>query len=236
MTEHANGPEEPRGIVLRDPEFYQPFFSPWIRPGFGEFSPILQALRPPNGTLFTTLGDMSLSILFDLAKTYSACHSGCYVECGVWKGGSAFVVSQATKGCSWPEHLHLLDTFSGIPNVDAEKDVHEVGDFADTSIESVQQRLGDDRVACHAGDVSNLVGQIRCLVRFAHVDVDTYNATLDSLRGLWPKMLRGGTVLCDDYGQPRCPGAREAIDQFAAITRIHPIRLASGQALLIKTS
>ncbi len=64
--------------------------------------------------------------------------SGAYAEAGVYDGGSARILCEA-KGA---EHLHLFDTFAGMPETDTTADPHFVaGQFADTNRQKVADYL-----------------------------------------------------------------------------------------------
>jgi hypothetical protein len=67
-----------------------------------------------------------------------------------------------------------------------------------------------------------------------HVDVDLYEPTLDTLRFFWPRLAAGGIILCDEYGSPRCPGAKQALDEFFGAASIPLIELPTMQALALK--
>lgn len=52
-------------------------------------------------------------------------------EVGVYKGGSAKLLSEIFRGKS----LDLFDTFSGLPKHDPDKDRHREGQFDDTTLQ-----------------------------------------------------------------------------------------------------
>lgn len=68
----------------------------------------------------------------------------------------------------------------------------------------------------------------------AHIDVDLYEPTLDSLKFFYPRLVPGGVIVCDDYGFASCPGARKALDEFFADKPEGIIELPTGQALVFK--
>jgi hypothetical protein len=69
---------------------------------------------------------------------------------------------------------------------------------------------------------------------FAHIDVDLYKATYDSLNFIYPRMLKGGIILLDDYGFPPCVGSKKAVDEYLKDKPEFVIVLATGQAFFIK--
>lgn len=69
---------------------------------------------------------------------------------------------------------------------------------------------------------------------FAHIDVDLYKATKDCIEYVYPKMVKGGIILFDDYGFPMCGGARKAVDEFLEDKKEILVPVPSGQAFLIK--
>jgi hypothetical protein len=65
--------------------------------------------------------------------------------------------------------------------------------------------------------------------RFVHLDVDLYAPTLAALEYFLPRMARGGTIVCDDYGWQ---GARLALDEFGAREGISLTITAHKQAVI----
>lgn len=51
-----------------------------------------------------------------------------------------------------------------------------------------------------------------CLV---HLDADIYSSTLDGLMFFYPRMVKGGIIIIDDfYEEKRMPGVREAVEDY----------------------
>jgi O-methyltransferase len=217
-----------RGIP--DAQFYKPYFSPWL--GYGEFKPFVEAAE--KYTLVTadrcyalyTLGRQALSL------------GGEFWECGVYRGGTAILLAKliAEYGAKSGTKLHLFDTFEGMPDVNAQKDWHKSGDFKDTSEEAVKERVGHPSlVQTHKGFIpDSFKGLDGAKISFAHIDVDIYQSILDSLDFIYPKMLKGGFIVFDDYGFPTCPGARQAVDEFFSGKPEQVLAMPSGQAIIVK--
>lgn len=71
---------------------------------------------------------------------------GCYVECGVWKGGAVGLMALANLSCgSERRHIHLFDVFEDIcepdPKVDGERAVSEAEQWAGVKRDKLSGRL-----------------------------------------------------------------------------------------------
>jgi len=220
---------------LPDEPYYRPYFSPWLGNGFGEFRDYLEVAGA-----HTLISPDRLYILFSLARQMAHL-GGHWYECGVYKGGSAALLAKllATRRSDPGSHLHLFDTFSGMPETDAASDWHRPGDFADTSVDTVKRLVQPfappGSVHFHAGLVpKTFAGVEGHRIAFCHCDLDIYRSITDCCEFVYPRLLPGGFLLFDDYGLPTCAGARAAIDSFFADKPECPLVLPTGQALVIK--
>ena len=68
----------------------------------------------------------------------------------------------------------------------------------------------------------------------AHVDVDLYQPTLESMEFFYPRLSAGGILVCDDYGSRKCPGAYKAVNEFMADKPEGVLHLPTGQSLVYK--
>jgi O-methyltransferase len=182
----------------------------------------------------TTLDRVRCYVLYQFAMQASQL-PGNAAEVGVYKGGSARLLSQ-TIAPRARKTVHLFDTFTGMPATDPSIDLHNPGDFADTSLEAVRTSLRDCRnLRFYQGFFPDTAAPIKdqkfCLV---HVDVDIYPSVRDSCRFFYPRMVRGGIMLFDDYGFDSCPGARKAVDEFFVGKPEHPFYLPTGQCFVIR--
>jgi len=135
-------------------------------------------------------------------------------EVGVYKGGTAYLICSLTQ-----KHVYLFDTFEGMPEVDATKDTHHKGDFADTSYESVFKLLyGVGHKTLIQGIFPSATGHWIKDKTFSlvHLDCDIYPSVKESLEFFYPRMTQGGIIVLDDYAEPGCPGAKLATDEFLA--------------------
>lgn len=158
---------------------------------------------------------------------------GDYAEVGVYRGAGARVIREAAPGRT----LHLFDTFGGMPETDASVDVHQAGDFADTSLEDVKRFVGTEGVHYYKGlfpaSAAPIAGDARRFA-FVHLDVDIYQSTLDGLRFFYPRLTPGGILLSHDYSARSCPGVKRAFTEFFADKPEPVLPVWETHALIVK--
>lgn len=152
---------------------------------------------------------------------------GCFVEVGVYQGGSAWHLARVARerGCA----LHLFDTFTGIPHRGPEDEEHHVGDFGDASLESVKAAVPD--AIFHVGTFpESSDGWTPASIAFVHVDCDQYRGTKAAIDVLYLRLVEGGVMLFDDYGETS--GCTKAVNQSFASDQIR--RTPQGKAYVVK--
>jgi O-methyltransferase len=156
---------------------------------------------------------------------------GDLAEVGVFDGASARLVLDHA-----PKHkiLHLFDTFEGLPDIDdIDARRFRKGDFPG-SVESVRRYLGDvERVALHPGLFPATAAVVEDR-RFScvHLDADLYSSTMAGLEFFYPRLSRGGILLCHDYVSAE--GVNQAIRLFFTDKPEPVIELIGYQALIVK--
>lgn len=150
------------------------------------------------------------SIISDVALNSMAYYAsrapaGATVEVGVWKGGSALLLSTVRPG-----PLYLYDTFEGIPYQGPLDTGNPVGKFADTSAEAVRALI--PRAHVIKGLFPDSIVPMPP-VGFVHADADQYESTKAILEMLPPMMVPGGFILFDDYGVADCQGCTQAVHE-----------------------
>lgn len=146
------------------------------------------------------VGEFHLNELLTRAE---ATPPGCFVEVGVYKGGSAYRLQEIARRQG--RALFLYDTFEGIPHKSS-IDSHSVGDFADTDYDQVVSTFPYARVVKGIFPAS-AVGMPG--IAFAHLDCDQYQSVLESALYLQPRMVSDGIIWFDD--SPGLAGARQAV-------------------------
>jgi O-methyltransferase len=214
---------------IPDRTLYAPLFSPWLLPATRE------KLRADDLQSVASVDRKYL--LWQLATQCARVLPGDAAECGVYRGGSAYVLARALREAGTGKKLRLFDSFAGMPETSASHDVHQEGDFDDAPLDQVRKYLADYELELifHPGFVpATFAGLEETTYCFAHVDLDLHDAIRDATAFLYPRMARGAVIVYDDYGFPTCPGARKAVDDFFADKPEMPLVLASGQCLVFK--
>lgn len=149
---------------------------------------------------------VAAGVIAEMCRLAGDCPAGCFVEVGVYQGGTAWHLLNLAK--QQGRELFAYDTFDGIP-YSGEFDSHRVGDFSDTSYEQVLSVLPGANV------VKGLFPESAVPmppVAFAHLDCDQYQSIREACLFLQPKMVQGGVIWFDDYG---ClDGATRAVEEM----------------------
>ncbi len=213
---------------IPDAGLYQPLYSPWL--GGGEFKTYYDLASPKS-----LVSPDRCYVLYTLIRQ-AVSVPGDVWECGVYKGGTAAMMAAMLSRFAPDKRLYLFDTFAGMPQTDPTKDWHQQGDFSDTSLESVRQYVGHEKICiARKGFIPDTFkGLEQATIALAHIDVDIYKSILDCLAFIWPRLSVGGFIIFDDYGFPSCPGARAAVDEFFKNQICVPLCLPTGQALVFK--
>lgn len=172
-------------------------------------------------------------MIYQYAKSVSTL-DGDVAEIGVYKGGTARLISEVFEASG--KTLHLFDTFSGMPDINPEKDLHKKGDFDNTSLEKVKAFLSRrDNIRIYKGLFPETAAPVKdkafC---FVHVDVDIYKSVLDCCEFFYPRLVKCGMLVFDDYGFISCPGAKMAVDQFFKDKPESPCYLPTGQCIVVR--
>jgi O-methyltransferase len=154
-----------------------------------------------------------LAAMVDLARQTPA---GCFVEVGVYRGGSAWWL--ATVSRKRGEKLHLFDTFTGMPFADA-VDQDAIGSFGDTTLSGVLAAIPD--AVFHVGVFPETLTNLG-KIAFVHCDCDQYRSVAAVIRELWPRLVPGGIVVFDDVDTP---GGRRAISEAGIVLSEYRARM-----------
>lgn len=161
--------------------------------------------------------------------------AGAMVECGVWRGGAAGMMALAHLHSrrTPSRHLHLFDSWQGMPEPHHEFDgalaveysgganggaLEPVGQCV-AALDEVRQLLEreiaypSDLITYHVGWFQKTLAQTQIdKISLLRLDGDWYESTKICLEHLYPRVVKGGIVILDDYGY--WAGCRRATDEF----------------------
>lgn len=161
---------------------------------------------------------------------------GDFVECGVWRGGSAMLMAKMLSNRNIVDRkIYLYDTFEGM----AEPSSHDLAYNGENASTQLADNVNDkeNTVWCLAdlNDVKNnlkksgfsennlvyIKGKIEDTVpsnmpenkiALLRLDTDWYESTKHELIYLFPKLIENGVLIIDDYGHWQ--GCRKAVDEY----------------------
>jgi O-methyltransferase len=160
---------------------------------------------------------------------------GDFVECGVWKGGSMMAVAETLlQGGNSSRDLYLFDTFEGM-SPPTENDVDIAGIKAESlldrsskemaesvwcraTLDIVKQALAktgypNERIHFIKGMVEQTIpSYVPDKIALLRLDTDWYESTKHEMEYLFPRLVKGGVLIIDDYGHWQ--GARKAVDEY----------------------
>lgn len=153
---------------------------------------------------------------------------GSFVECGVFKGGSVMNMALTQLNFNKLVHIYLYDTFEGM-TPQGQYDINHKGVSADRilknpskmcicSLEQVKNNLkltGYPAEFLHfrKGDVAHTLQEDPPnKISLLRLDTDWYESTKIELEILYPKLVKGGILILDDYGYWK--GAKKAADDY----------------------
>lgn len=158
---------------------------------------------------------------------------GDFVECGVWKGGNIILLKKLIEEFNLKKNIYGFDTFEGMVepsfydvnynNKSAKKmfDEHKKKDigFAMCSLDDVKRNIKKntkpDNIFLIKGKVENTLKNKKKLpkkISILRLDTDFYESTKIELDILFPRLVKGGVLIVDDYGFWK--GAKKAVDEY----------------------
>ena len=225
-------------------------FSPWFHPKSPE---VKHQGIVPDATYAPWLCDTHFMSLFEAVRKhtlvdfyrcwelYTLGHQlakldGCYLEVGVWRGGTGAILADTVKESG--KTVYLADTFSGVVKVGSKDTVYRGGEHSDTSVDIVQKLLSnlelpnaqilegifpDDTGDAVLGDIAML-----------HCDVDVYESAANIVSYAQNRLCKGGVIVFDDYGFDSCVGITRLVNELKVDPKWFFFHNLNGHALLFK--
>ncbi len=187
-----------------------------------------------NGRELQNGGDFSRFFTYILNITHLLENNveGSFAELGVYKGNSAAVLNYYAKNSG--RTLYLYDTFDGFDERDlVGVDCQKKRDFCDTSIEYVKSRVGEAEYRQGFFPDSTEEKDRKDKYAFVSLDCDLYEPTKAGLEFFYPRLNRGGVIICHDYSSGKWKGVTEAVDEFCSQQGIYGVLLPDREGSVI---
>jgi O-methyltransferase len=163
---------------------------------------------------------------------------GDFVECGVWKGGNILGIIEYLDFFKMTDrNVWLYDTFQGMTepqDIDVDLNNHKAKNILDQvrcfiPIDEVQKNLSlskfpKENIKYIIGDVEQTLKYDENLplkISLLRLDTDWYQSTKIELEILYPKLLKNGVLIVDDYGHWK--GSKKAVDDYFNSLELTPI-------------
>ena len=154
---------------------------------------------------------------------------GAIVECGIFKGASfvRFAGFRDLFGNPFSHKLIGFDIFGKFPETGFEKDtkyrenfIEAAGDQSiskDQLLDVLKRKGIEKNVELIEGDITKTIPQYvdnnpHLKISLLNLDTDIYEPAVTILEHLWPRIVRGGVLILDDYGA--FPGETKAVDDY----------------------
>lgn len=161
---------------------------------------------------------------------------GAYVECGVFKGGSVMNMALTQLKFAKKVPIYLYDTFEGMTpggsfdinyrGVSASEILRKPSKRCVCGLEQVKKNMsltGYPQEYLHycKGDVTiTLKKEVPEKISLLRLDVDWYEPTKIGLEVLYPRLVKDGILILDDYGYWQ--GSRKATDEYFLSRGVNP--------------
>lgn len=185
---------------------------------------------------YTMVSYHGLSNTYELARIAERNNiQGCFIECGVWRGGCAAVMAHVVHKAGSNRKVHLFDSFEGLPEP-IEKDGAKAIMYAENRVGGKLSSIGKcvarredveylfftllkmkrENIAIHQGWFQDTIPGIKeeiGPVALLRLDCDWYESTKVCLDCLYDNVVSGGFVIIDDYNA--WDGCKIAVDKFS---------------------
>jgi hypothetical protein len=162
---------------------------------------------------------------------------GDLVECGVWKGGNILGIIEYLDFFKMTDrNVWLYDTFQGMTepeDIDVDLNNHKAKNILDKvrcfiPIDEVKKNLSisnfpKEKIKYVIGDVEQTLKvdeNIPSDISLLRLDTDWYQSTKIELETLYPKLIKNGVLIVDDYGHWR--GSKKAVDDYFSLLELTP--------------
>jgi O-methyltransferase len=180
------------------------------------------------------------AVLSQLDKTIQRQIPGAVVEFGCYIGTTSLFIRRIIDHEGKEREFHVYDSFEGLPPKSSQDNNAAGVDFEEGKLYvSKKEFLQQFKVAnlstpvIHKGWFNELAEKdVPSEIAFAFLDGDFYDSIISSLRLVWPRMSKGGTIVIDDYKRETLPGVERAVRDFFQGKQVANIRGEHDKAII----
>jgi O-methyltransferase len=163
---------------------------------------------------------------------------GDFVECGVNRGGYSRAILNYVDLRAVHKTLYLLDTFRGLVDeslTDEERLLGRTAGGYDECYADVVRTFAGQPVEIIRGTIPGTLPLVTSpKIAYLSIDMNCVQPEIAAIEYFWPRLVRGGVVVHDDYAMPAFVQQKRALDAFAERNRVRVLTLPTGQGLLFK--
>jgi len=164
---------------------------------------------------------------------------GDFVECGVNKGGLSRAIVEYVDFNKSGKKFFLFDTFDGFDSsllLDSEKDKYLKVAHYEKTYEHVKQVFQDfPLVKIIKGPVPHTLKDVEIdKVAYLSIDMNCVLPEQAALDFFWPKLVKGGVIVLDDFAYEGFEEQNIAHSKWAKEKGIEILYLPTGQGIIIK--
>ena len=164
-----------------------------------------------------------------------------FVECGTANGVTAyFALKEISNKIEKSKFtMHLYDSWDAMREKELLKsEIRHVGNYSELDINTAKKNLKkfEDNLIYHVGYIpESLVSEEPPeSIVYMHIDLNSAKPTLAALEFFFPKLVSGGTILFDDYGQEEYKETKNIIDKFFSEKPGLLMKLPTSQAIYFR--
>jgi len=183
---------------------------------------------------FTMTSEERMHALYKSVEyTIDAKIPGDFVECGVWKGGSAMLIAYTLLELDVSNRkIWLYDTFEGMTQP-TEYDYKEGNNkihaedyskkyyapLSEVKNNTALTKYPNDNIIFIKGKVEETIPKSKPFkIALLRLDTDWYESTKHELIHLFPLLSKNGVLIIDDYGS--WAGSKKAVDEYFSDRKI----------------
>lgn len=138
--------------------------------------------------------------------------------------------------------FYLFDTFCGLDESLVSPEEFALGRmdqsrgmYSECYAEVVENFKEYNNVVLVRGSIPSTLSTVEIpSVCYLHIDMNCVEPEIQAARFFWPRMVKGGVVLLDDYAYAGFEPQKKAFDHFAKENDICILSLPTGQGMFLK--